>query len=193
MNSTPHRLITFQPRDSLDRLFAVSIAIKGLDGLFELFAGAALLPITPEQVETAAGRFAGSLIAAWLPDTVSAWAVANAERVTIAGLAFGAYYLLAHGLVKIVLVAALLRNKLWAYPVMITVLAGFVLFQCYELSQRPSVGLVVLTVFDVAVIGLTVREYGRQRQRRQQRAIDAEPAPTDEQSQVRLSVGARSC
>jgi uncharacterized membrane protein len=28
----------------------------------------------------------------------------------------GAVYLLAHGLVKVILVAALLKNQLWAYP-----------------------------------------------------------------------------
>ena len=35
---------------------------------------------------------------------------------------FGAVYLLTHGLVKVVLVVALLLNKLWAYPWMIGVL-----------------------------------------------------------------------
>jgi uncharacterized membrane protein len=29
---------------------------------------------------------------------------------------FGAVYLLAHGLVKVILAAALLKNRLWAYP-----------------------------------------------------------------------------
>ena len=57
----PHptrRLVTFRPRDTLDRLFAVTVAIKGLDGLLELIGGLALLVITPEQVERIASVFA---------------------------------------------------------------------------------------------------------------------------------------
>ena len=159
-------LVTFRPRDTLDRLFAVSVAIKGLDGLLELIGGLALLVITPEQVERIASVFARGVLGSALPDTVATWASAGAERLTTSGLAFGAAYLLAHGLVKVVLVLALLRNKLWAYPWMIAVLLGFVAFQSYEFAISPSYGLAVLTVFDLAVIALTWREYRRQRQNR---------------------------
>ncbi len=133
-----HPLVTFRPRDTLDRLFAVSVAIKGLDGLLELVSGLALLLITPEQVERIASIFARSVLGTTLPDTVAAWASAGAERLTAGGLALGAVYLLAHGLVKVVLVLALLRNKLWAYPWMIAVLLGFVAFQSYEFASSPS-------------------------------------------------------
>ncbi len=36
--------------------------------------------------------------------------------LTGSAVQFGAIYLLSHGVVKIVLVTALLRNKRWAYP-----------------------------------------------------------------------------
>lgn len=193
MHPTPtHRLIVFQPRDTLDRLFAVSVVIKGLDGLVELVAGLALLLITPPQVEAAAAQFAGSLVGSLLPDAVSAWAVTAAEHVTITGLAFGASYLLAHGVVKVVLVGALLRNKLWAYPLMIAVLIGFLVFQGYQLAHRPSAGLVVLSLFDVVVLVLTWREFHRQRSgRRALESATTRAASTDEgTAQARLSVQA---
>ena len=172
-----HRLITFQPRDGLDRLFAVSITVKGLDGLLELLAGLVLLLVSPEQIEAAVGVLANSTLGSLLPDAVSTWATSAAERLSVSGLAFGAAYLLAHGIVKIVLVVALLRDKLWAYPWMIVVLVGFVLFQCYEFSHHPAAGLAVLTVFDIAVIVLTGREYRRQRQHRRHSAGDRGEAP----------------
>ena len=84
--------------------------------------------------------------ACWAPPSRTPWprwASAGAERLTTGGLAFGAAYLLAHGLVKVVLVLALLRNKLWAYPWMIAVLLGFVAFQSYEFAVSPSFGLAV--------------------------------------------------
>jgi uncharacterized membrane protein len=40
----------------------------------------------------------------------------TAHGLTGAAVLFAAVYLLAHGMVKVVLVAALLHNQLWAYP-----------------------------------------------------------------------------
>ena len=75
---------------------------------------------------------------------------------------FGAVYLLAHGLVKVVLVAALLKNQLWAYPWTIAFLGVFIVYQLYRLSLKASVGLAVLTVFDAVIAWLTWREYRKQ-------------------------------
>ena len=75
---------------------------------------------------------------------------------------FGAAYLLTHGLVKIVLVGALLRNKLWAYPWMIAVLVAFIGYQLYRIAVGPTAGMVALTIFDAVIVWLTRREYTRQ-------------------------------
>ncbi len=85
-----------------------------------------------------------------------------ANHVQTEGLAavlFGAMYLLTHGLVKVVLVVALLLNKLWAYPWMIGVLLLFIGYQLYRIVLQPSAGLVALTVFDGLIVVLTWREY----------------------------------
>ena len=55
---------------------------------------------------------------------------------------FGAVYLLLHGAVKVVLVIALLLNKLWAYPCMIVVLLIFIGYQLYRIALNPSAGLI---------------------------------------------------
>ncbi len=66
-------------------------------------------------------------------------------------------------MIKIVLVAALLRDKIWAYPWMIAFLIVFIVYQIYRMTFAFSVGLLGLTVFDVLVVWLTYREYGKQR------------------------------
>jgi len=68
-----------------------------------------------------------------------------------------------HGVVKIVLVTALLRNKVWAYPWMIAFLIAFIAYQVYRMTFAFSIGLLGLTVFDLVVVWLTYREYGKQR------------------------------
>jgi len=75
---------------------------------------------------------------------------------------FGAVYLLLHGVVKIVLVAALLKDELWAYPWMLVFLGVFIVYQVYRLSFKPSGGLTALTLFDAFIAWLTYREYRKQ-------------------------------
>ena len=69
---------------------------------------------------------------------------------------------------------------------MIVVLIGFVLFQAYEFSYDPAVGLAVLTIFDIAVIALTAREY--RLQRRHRRAHDT---ATDDSRENQRAAGDR--
>ena len=81
---------------------------------------------------------------------------------------FGAIYLLTHGAVKVVLVIALLLDKLWAYPWMIGFLTLFIGYQLYRIALHPTTGLIALTIFDAVILALTAREYRRQRQHRQE-------------------------
>jgi uncharacterized membrane protein len=90
----------------------------------------------------------------------------TANGLTGPAIRFGAVYLLAHGLVKVVLVVALLLNKLWAYPWMIVVLPLFIGYQLYRIVLSPTAGLVTLTVFDIVIVALTWRAYLQQRRDR---------------------------
>ena len=72
---------------------------------------------------------------------------------------FYAVYLLIHGLVKLVLVAGLLRGLRWAYPASLVVMAMFVAYQLHRFSATHRVGLLVLSVFDLLVIALIWREW----------------------------------
>ena len=52
-----------------------------------------------------------------------------------------------------------------SHPWMIGLLATFITYQAYQLTQHSTAGLVALTVFDVIVVLLTVREYRHKRSR----------------------------
>ena len=60
------------------------------------------------------------------------------------------------------LVAALLRNQIWAYPWMIGFLLTFIGYQLYRLVLSPTLGLSALTIFDAAIAWLTWREWRKQ-------------------------------
>jgi len=74
---------------------------------------------------------------------------------------YGGLYLLAEGIVKIVLVVGLLRGKTWAYPAAIAVLSLFIFYQTVRLFVHYSLPLLLLTLFDVLVITLIFYEYRR--------------------------------
>ena len=65
------------------------------------------------------------------------------------------------------MVTALLLDKLWAYPWMIVVLLGFIGYELYRIALDHSVALTVLAAFDIVIVALTWREYGRHRQNKQ--------------------------
>ena len=60
---------------------------------------------------------------------------------------------------KAVVVAGLLREKLWAYPASIAVFGAFIAYQLYRYSYTHEVALIALTVFDLFVIALAWHEY----------------------------------
>jgi uncharacterized membrane protein len=153
----------FKPKDRLDRLFEIGIIAKGLNGLAELVGGLMLLFQTPSGIRHLAVVLTQGELSEDPHDFVARYLLHTANGLTGSAVFFGAIYLLLHGAVKVVLVTALLLNKLWAYPCMIVVLLIFIGYQMYRISLHPSVGLVALTVFDSVIVVLTWREYRRQR------------------------------
>ena len=155
------------PRDWVDRLFLIGVVGKGLDALAEVAGGLLLLLVLrPVQIRTVVRVLTQDELSEDPHDVLANWLTRFADRLNVDALTFGAVYLLAHGLVKLVLVIALLTNRLWAYPWMITVLLVFIAYQVYRLITSPSAGMLILTIFDLVVTVLTVIEYRRHRVRR---------------------------
>jgi uncharacterized membrane protein len=148
--------------DALDTTFNVALVLKGLDGLLELVGGLLLFVFSPASINALAQRLTQHELA---QDPQDFWShhllhlTGNLHETQ----AFGALYLLVHGVVKLVVVVGLFRRERWAYPVAFVFLGGFVIYQVYRMTYAPSVGLALLTVFDLFIIWLTWREYRRHR------------------------------
>jgi uncharacterized membrane protein len=155
----------FTPKDWLDRLFQIGIIVKGLNGLAELVGGLMLLFQSPSGIRHIVAVLTQGELSEDPHDVVARYLLHTASGLTGSAVFFGAIYLLLHGAVKVVLVTALLLNKLWAYPCMIAVLLIFIGYQMYRIALHPGAGLIALTVFDSMIVALTWREYRRQRRR----------------------------
>ena len=163
-SSAQHADIVRQ-QDWVDRLFVLGIIGKGLDALGEVIGGILLLVVRPSQLTSFISVLTQDELSEDPHEVLAQWLTRFADRINADTLAFGAIYLLAHGIVKGVLAIALLRNQLWAYPWMIVVLLSFIGYQVYRIIRSPTAGMIVLTVFDLLVTVLTVIEYRRQRGR----------------------------
>ena len=157
-------------RDVLRDTFRCGIVLKGLHSVIECATGAALL-FVPGRMLNRFVLFVGRLDLSRISshDVIEEHLRHWAAGLVGTGRHFAAAYLLSHGLVKLVLVIELLRNRLWAYPLMIAMLSVFIVYQSYRFVLTHSVAMVVLTVFDAAVIVLTWLEYREQRRLRRER------------------------
>jgi len=169
--TTPHK------RDALDTTFNVALIFKGADGVLELVGGVLLLIIAPDAID----RFARWLTQHELSQDPHDFFARHLLHMT-GNLrhtqVFGALYLLTHGLAKIIVVVGLWRRARWAYPVAFVFLGGFAIYQIYRMTYAPTIGLALLTVFDLFILWLTWREYLRSRhaQRGGRTASAASPA-----------------
>ena len=167
----------FKSGDLLDRAFAVGIILKGIDGVLEIVGGFLLLVVSPATIDQVSRALTQHELSEDPHDFLATHLLHAAGSLTGSSLQFGAAYLLLHGVVKIVLVAALLKDKIWAYPWMLAFLLVFIVYQTYRMTFAFSIGLLGLTIFDLVVVWLTYREYGKQRAARTQRESVRTAAP----------------
>ena len=145
--------------DLRERLFRIGVGLKGLHAGLEIVGGLALLVIRPSDILRVIALLTQDELDEDPRDFIASHALGIAERLSISSVHFAAFYLLVHGVVKIFLAGALLKHKMWAYPLAIVVFGAFIAYQLYRFTFTHSAGLIVLSVFDIAVTWLIWLEY----------------------------------
>lgn len=143
--------------------FEVGVVLKGIDGALEVIGAALLLAIPPTRIAQWVGLLTAHELSQDPHDLLATRLVHAAAHLSVGAQTFASVYLLTHGVVKVALVWALLRRKLWAYPWAIAVFAAFGAYQLYRYALTRSAAMIALTVLDVFVIALTWVEWRRLR------------------------------
>lgn len=138
-------------------IFLVGLGLKGLNAILEVLGGILFLSsgtfnkiltfLTNKELIEDPTDFLATRVAALIP------------YLSTHSQLFFSFYLLSHGIIKIVLVISVLRNKIWAYPATILFLCTFIVYQLYRFTYTHSIFLIFLTVFDIFLIYLTSHEY----------------------------------
>lgn len=154
----PHKW--FHPRTLLDKTYEIGILLKGFDGVMELL-GALLLIVVPASAITHLTHFLVDTELNHDPHAFVAMHILHfGTKLAEGHNTFAILFLATHGAVKVGLVVALLRQKMWAYPLALIALSGFLVYQIYLLLTQATFGMVFLTVLDLIIIWLVWREWG---------------------------------
>jgi uncharacterized membrane protein len=143
----------------IHEIFQVSVLIKGLFAVIECAAGITLALVSTRSIENLANMLTQEELIENPNDFIATHLLAAAQHFSIGTKNFYAFYLLSHGIVKLLLVVGLLRSQLWSYPASLIVLGLFIVYQLHRFSYTHGAGLIMLTVFDIVVMGLIWHEY----------------------------------
>ena len=165
---------------ALDTTFKIGLVLKGLDGILEVVGGILLLFLSPHAIEHIARTLTAHELIQDPHDLIARYLLHTTSHLTTSTTLFGAIYLLSHGAAKVVLVALVLRDKLWAYPWLIVLLLAFIAYQLYRITAvHFSIGLTALTIFDAVLVWLTWREYQAKRAHRHRAGTAAGASPPE--------------
>jgi uncharacterized membrane protein len=139
--------------------FRTSIILKGVISLAEIAAGVLVFFVPVSLITDAVIRVAQGELIEDPGDFIIAHLVSLAQQLSLESGTFIALYLISRGLIKLVLILALLKNQLWAYPSSLAVLGLFVAYQAYQIAMAHSMFLVALTLFDLIVMWFIWKEY----------------------------------
>jgi len=141
------------------RLFDISLIFKGLLAVIETIGGFLILFISQQFIINFILSITQGELSEDSKDFISNFLITSAQHLSISSQYFIAFYLLSHGIIKGFLVLNLFKEKLWAYPLAMSIFSLFGIYQIYEFFRTGSLWLLALTVLDIIVIALTLHEY----------------------------------
>jgi uncharacterized membrane protein len=150
-------------RRKLHRLFEAGVILKGLDGVLETVGGVLFLFVGPLTLHRLVFFLTAHELSEDPHDFLARGLRHLVETLSPDTKLFASLYLVVHGLIKLVLVAGLLRGRLWAYPTAVGFLGVFVAYQLYRFAHTHSLALLGLTLFDVCIVFLVWQEYRSRR------------------------------
>lgn len=141
--------------------FWVGIVFKAVDSLLEVAGGIILLSISRQSIVNIVYRIFRHELIQDPTDLLANFLLRQAEDLSAGMKLFAVIYLLTHGVIKLGLVGAIWRSRLWAYPLAAVVFSLFVLYQVYRFACTRSIVMLLLTILDLIIIALLFPEYQR--------------------------------
>lgn len=152
----------YHPSSLLDKIFEGGIIIKGITGALEFIGGLLLFFVSPATMHSFITDITQTELLKDPHDRVANLLLSSTQHISGGNKIFAIAYLWVHAIIKLIAVIGILKNQLWAYPFSLVTLGALILYQLYTIFFiKVAVGMVLLTIFDVFVLALIWREYGK--------------------------------
>lgn len=149
----------YHPSSILDKVFEGGIILKGISGTLEFIGGALLFFVSPASIHNFIVFITQKELLTDPNDMVANLLLTSTQHLG-GSRAFLVIYLWIHATIKLIAVIGILKNQLWAYPFSLISLGALMLYQIYSIIfVSVSVGMILLTIFDVFILWLILREY----------------------------------
>ncbi len=143
----------------IDETFDVGVLLKFLHGFFEIVGGLFLATPGRQITDNFIVALTRGEISEDPKDLIANYLIKLGDQVSGNVNFFAVFYLLLHGLINAGLAIALLKNKLWAYPLALSTFLIFIVYQIYRYIYTHSLLLLLLTLFDAFLVVVVYLEY----------------------------------
>ena len=153
---------TFHATSLFDKVFEGGIIIKGASGALEFLSGLLLLFVSPAIMHRFIAFITQRELVEDPRDKVANLLIQSTQHFGSGSRAFLIIYLWIHATIKLIAVIGIIKNQLWAYPFSLISLGLLMLYQTYTIFfVHASIGMILLTIFDIIILWLIWREYGK--------------------------------
>ena len=151
---------SFKPTEQeIHSLFKIGIWTKGIIALLEIVAGLVAFGVPLSFIEQIATLVTADALLEnpndFLASHVLSWALGLSAGTKL----FVGMYLLGHGVLKMLVIVGLLREKRWAFPTALFVFGSFIFYQIYRYFYTHAWSLIALSLLDALVMWFIWREY----------------------------------
>ena len=141
--------------------FDIGLLLKGIGALAEILGGLSLLFFTPDRLNNLIVLITKGELSEDPHDFWVNYLVTFGHSFSVKTWQFVLFYMLSHGIIKMIVVLLLRQEKLWAFPLSVAVFVFFIVYQTIHYTHSHSVFLLLLTVLDIVMIVFTILEYRR--------------------------------
>jgi len=151
----------YHPSSLFDKVFEAGLLIKGVTALGEFLSGLLLFFVSPASIHRFLTFITQQRLSENPHDKFAHFVLHSADSLNVSNKGFLVLYLWVLAAVKLIAVIGILKNVLWVYPFALITLGLLSVVEIYGIFTRSSIGLIVLTVFDIFILFMIWREYAK--------------------------------
>ena len=144
-------------------LFDIGVILKAILTAIEIVFGILFYMLSTAQLNGMLLFFIGGEYNEQPRDFIWSYFIRAFQNLIGPAQYFWAFILVSHGIVKIAALVAIYYKKLWAYPLSAAIFGALAVYQIYSYFYIPSLLLIIVTIFDVVLIGLILHEWEHRR------------------------------